>query len=87
MIATAKIFKTGNSQAVRLPKAFRVEGDEVWISKNEATGEILLAPKPSTSSLDAFFALLEVNPLPRNFLAERHNPAEEPRNPLQGWKK
>ena len=28
---TAKIFTTGNSQAVRLPKAFRMQGDEVWI--------------------------------------------------------
>lgn len=86
MIATAKIFKTGSSQAVRLPKAFRVEGDEVWISKNEATGEITLSPKPTPDTLEAFFALLEAEPLPRDFLAKRHNPADSPRNPLKGWK-
>ena len=86
MIATAKIFKTGHSQAVRLPKAFRVAGDEVWISKNEATGEITLIPKPTPDSLDAFFALLEAQPLPADFLAGRRNPAEEARNPLKGWK-
>ena len=28
---TAKVFWSGRSQAVRLPKAFRVEGDEVRI--------------------------------------------------------
>lgn len=31
--ATAKLFWTGNSQAVRLPKAFRFEGTEVKIKK------------------------------------------------------
>ena len=30
---TAKIFMTGRSQAVRLPKEFRFEGDEVNISR------------------------------------------------------
>ncbi|RLB14545.1 MAG: hypothetical protein DRN37_03085 [Thermoplasmata archaeon] len=28
---TAKLFKNGNSQAVRLPKEFRLPGDEVYI--------------------------------------------------------
>ena len=31
---TAKIFKSGNSQAVRIPKEFRVEGDEVDIERS-----------------------------------------------------
>jgi antitoxin VapB len=31
---TAKVFRHGNSQAVRLPKEFRVEGDEVIIRKS-----------------------------------------------------
>jgi len=30
-MATAKVFKSGNSQAVRLPKEFRFEGEEVDI--------------------------------------------------------
>jgi antitoxin VapB len=30
-MATAKVFKSGNSQAVRLPKAFRVQGKELDI--------------------------------------------------------
>ena len=45
MIATAKVFTTGNSQAIRLPKAFRVDVQEMWIDKNEVTGEITLKPK------------------------------------------
>lgn len=30
-MAIAKVFKSGNSQAVRLPKAFRLKGSEVEI--------------------------------------------------------
>ena len=37
---TAKLFWSGRSQAVRLPKDFRIEGDEVWIRK-QGTAVIL----------------------------------------------
>ena len=40
---TAKLFVNGRSQAVRLPKAFRFEGKEVYI-KRVAEG-VLLIPK------------------------------------------
>jgi antitoxin VapB len=33
MCATAKVFKHGRSQAVRLPKEFRFEGSEVRVTK------------------------------------------------------
>ncbi len=33
MTATAKLFMNGGSQAVRLPKEFRFEGDEVCIKR------------------------------------------------------
>ena len=32
-MATAKLFRTGRSQAVRLPKEFRFEGNEVRIRR------------------------------------------------------
>lgn len=32
-MATARVFKSGNSQAVRLPKEFRVKGSEVEIAR------------------------------------------------------
>ena len=32
-MATAKVFKSGNSQAVRLPKEFRLRGPEVEITR------------------------------------------------------
>lgn len=30
---TAKVFKNGRSQAIRLPKEFRVEADKVYLQK------------------------------------------------------
>ena len=41
-MATAKLFKHGGSQAVRLPKAFRFEGSEVIIEKRG--DEVVLRP-------------------------------------------
>lgn len=52
---TAKIFKNGRSQAVRLPAEFRFEGDEVLIRRDPASGEVVLSAKPT--SLGAFFRL------------------------------
>jgi antitoxin VapB len=77
MLTTAKIFHSGHSQAVRLPKAFRLAGDEVWISKNEATGEITLTPKKALSEIDALFQLIESADVPETFLAERDNDSGE----------
>ena len=83
MQATAKVFSTGHSQAVRLPKAFRVNTSEMWISKNEVTGEITLKPKPTEDSLEAFFALLKSQPASEEFLQPRNDsPA---RNPFADW--
>ena len=49
---TAKVFWSGRSQAVRLPKEFRCEGEEVRIRKRGAS--VILEPIPSDWSwLDA----------------------------------
>jgi antitoxin VapB len=44
-VDTAKLFQTGRSQAVRLPKAFRFEGDEVYI-KRVGNGVLLIPMTP-----------------------------------------
>ncbi len=51
-VSTIKLFKNGNSQAVRLPKSFRFEGDEV-IAYRQA-GKVILAPK--SGQWNDFFA-------------------------------
>jgi antitoxin VapB len=39
---TAKIFQSGNSQAVRIPKEFKLEGDKVEIQKRR--NALVLSP-------------------------------------------
>jgi antitoxin VapB len=41
---TAKLFKNGRSQAVRLPAEFRFEGDEVLVRRDPVTGDVILSP-------------------------------------------
>ena len=52
---TAKIFKHGNSQAVRLPKEFRFAGDEVQI-KRLGAGVLLLPGKRTYEQIMAVIA-------------------------------
>lgn len=47
---TAKLFDNGRSQAVRLPKAYRFEGTEVYIKK-VAGGVLLLSKNQSVWDL------------------------------------
>lgn len=62
---TAKLFRTGRSQAVRLPKEFRFEGTEVYI-KRVGNG-VLLLPKEENpwqslfDSLEEFEGTIERN--------------------------
>lgn len=44
MTATARVFKNGRNRAVRIPAAFHLPTDEVYIRQN-AQGEIILTPK------------------------------------------
>jgi antitoxin VapB len=57
MPRTAKLFKNGRSQAVRLPSEFRFEGEEVFIRRDGKTGDVILSRRPA--SWDEFFSLRE----------------------------
>ena len=89
MLATAKVFTNGNSQAIRLPKAFRVDVDEMWIARNEVTGEITLKPKDTQTlrqrRLDALMAAIAENPLPGDFLSNASRQNHPPQNPFADW--
>ena len=52
---TAKIFRSGNSQAVRIPKEFQLEGEEVEIQKK---GNMLVL-RLKKASWDSLFESLE----------------------------
>lgn len=64
---TAKLFKNGNSQAVRLPKEFRFEGDEVLLEKRG--DQVIISPKPKCGSWREFFES-EARPT-EDFMSER----------------
>ena len=60
MESTAKLFKNGQSQAVRLPKALRFKGSEVKIRKE---GEkVILEPLERSQWPDGFWDLFEPDP-------------------------
>jgi antitoxin VapB len=48
----AKIFWNGRSQAVRLPKEFRFNEDEVHVSREN--GRVILTPKPKMTWKEFF---------------------------------
>lgn len=52
-LAVAKVFMNGRSQAVRLPKEFRFDTEEVTVERLE-DGAVVLRPVPSDSN-EAWF--------------------------------
>ncbi len=71
-MTTAKIFRHGGSQAVRLPRAFRFEGSEVLIEKHG--DEVILKPV----SVAKFSTFKEI----ASFLADKFpDAAEFPESP------
>jgi antitoxin VapB len=71
MARTAKLFRNGRSQAVRLPSEFRFEGKEVFIRHDPATGDVILSRRPD--SWKSFFSLTEEADLPDDFMTERRD--------------
>jgi len=70
MQRTAKLFRNGRSQAVRLPAEFRFEGTEVFIRRDPVTGDVVLSRRPHRS-WKSFFALRDQTDIPEDFMAKR----------------
>jgi len=76
MSRTAKLFLNGRSQAVRLPAEYRFEGKEVYIRRDETTGDVILSNRPET--WHDFIELVKRSNVPADFLDDRSKePAEE----------
>ena len=74
-MTTAKLFKSGRSQAVRLPRAFRFEGKEVRV-RRFGLGVLL---EPARIGPDTWFAALDRYQEP--FMPEgRNQPTAEARD-------
>jgi antitoxin VapB len=74
---TAKLFRNGRSQAVRLPAEFRFEGDEVFVRQDPITGDVILSSRPQ--SWESFFQLRSEANVPEEFLADRKDSAPQKR--------
>ncbi len=84
MTRTAKSFTNGRSQAVRLPAAYRFEGDEVFIRRDPETGDVILSRKPT--DWEGFFAVRTAAGIPSDFLDRGDRcQDEQDRDPLEGW--
>ena len=70
-LRTAKLFTNGASQAVRLPREFRFEGSEVFISRDDTTGDVILSQRPGAKSWSDFFKLMSSIEVPADYMAER----------------
>ena len=73
IVKTAKLFKNGDSQAVRLPKEFRFAGAEVLI-KRVGSAVVLL---PKAKSWDTLVQSLDK--FPADFMSDREQPREAER--------
>ncbi len=73
MISTAKLFKNGQSQAVRLPKEYRFNGEkEVYVKKIDNT--IILFPKDKKMIWQDMFDSLD--DFSEDFMQERTEPKQ-----------
>ncbi len=73
---TAKLFRNGQSQAVRLPKEFRFDGEEVFIKK---VGNVVMLI-PVARSWDSL--LNSLDKFSPDFMDERNQPEQAPREEL-----
>ena len=70
---TAKLFMNGRSQAVRLPKAYRFEGTEVYIRKIGDTVILIPAHAPWSTLLESLEMFSD------DFMADRSQPPAQDR--------
>jgi antitoxin VapB len=81
MTQVAKIFQTGRSQAVRLPAAFRFDTREVYVRRDEATGDVILSRRPDTWN-QLLSAIASAQHASHDFMVDRQDPPPQVREPL-----
>ena len=74
---TAKLFQTGRSQAVRLPKEFRFEGQEVFVQRMGQAVVLL----PTIHTWDILFEACKE--FSDDFMADRKQPKVQGRPALE----
>lgn len=68
-VSQARVFMTGRSQAVRIPKEFRLTINEVFIRRDPQSGDLILSQAPG--DWDEVYAALDRAGVPDDFLTDR----------------
>ena len=76
-MSTTKVFKSGNSQAVRIPREFQLDVDEVEILQD---GDRLILKKTEKNLAQAFHLLSQ---FPEDFFKEGRQ--DSPPQKRSGW--
>jgi antitoxin VapB len=74
----AKVFMTGRSQAVRIPAEFRFNRNEVFIRRDQKTGDIILSTRPTWKDI---LAQIDPGDIPEDFLSPEERNQQPPREP------
>lgn len=67
-VATTRVFNNGNSQAVRIPAEFRLNVDQVEISRSE-NGDLIIHPMPAERGQALLQALQALGEVDKKFVA------------------
>ncbi len=70
-IRVARLLGDGGEQFVVLPAEFRFEGDQVFLARDERTGDVVLSSCPGAATWAAFFDRSDAADASADFRAER----------------
>lgn len=77
----ARVFMTGRSQAVRIPAEFRFNAHEVYVRRDEQTGDLILSSQ-APKSWEEIFAEIDKAGFPPEFMEDRNQGIAETREEL-----
>jgi antitoxin VapB len=76
----ARVFMSGRSQHVTIPAEYRFSGQEVYVRRDQQTGDLILSQAPG--GWDAIYAALDDAGFPDDFLSDRAQGNAEVREEL-----
>ena len=71
---------SGRSQHVTIPAEYRFSSEEVFVRRDPASGDLILTQSPG--GWNEFFAALDADPFPDDFLTDRAQGTPETREEL-----
>ncbi len=79
-VSKARVFMSGRSQHVTIPAEYRFASEEVYVRRDAQSGDLILSQRPGGWA--EFFAAIDDNKFPDDFLAERAQGTVETREEL-----